>query len=285
LEYVVENQINYNLSLINLWPPHESVNVFNDFKKETIEWENSLMSAKEYLVEQSEHGTHAFDNAGIFSTIGTIDEAINIFKRAEVEYKNPHKIEVLLNEQKIANEKECLIIDRFMPENGNCFTAPIGDLVDGYNIDCVVYENDKPLGHHVASHDEIRRYGSGRYSIWPNPPNGYNLYMSTSDNTNPRTNGRYYSLRHHIVSPKDELGRTRMPVLIAADKLDINKTYGYLLLSIPGNYKFDIPENIDPSQLQYYTLHDVLDTREPRIIDTRFKNNESYLINLTKVVE
>ncbi len=53
----------------------------------------------------------------------------------------------------------------------------------------VVYENGIPLAAPNALHQTIKDIGDGGYSIW----NG-NLFFSSSDNTNPRTNGRKYEL-------------------------------------------------------------------------------------------
>jgi hypothetical protein len=51
-------------------------------------------------------------------------------------------------------------------------------------------ENDKPLGPPHQMHDVIRNRGRGTFSHW-----GNGLLFSTSDNTDPRTNGRIYSIR------------------------------------------------------------------------------------------
>ena len=50
-----------------------------------------------------------------------------------------------------------------------------------------LYEANRPLGPPHSPHKLIREEGQGRYSHW----GGY-LYFSTSDNTDPRTNGRTY---------------------------------------------------------------------------------------------
>jgi len=54
----------------------------------------------------------------------------------------------------------------------------------------VIYEDGKPLGPAHANPEKIQRLGEGRYSHW-----GRRLYFSTSDNSNPNTNGRTYELR------------------------------------------------------------------------------------------
>lgn len=54
----------------------------------------------------------------------------------------------------------------------------------------VVYENDKPLGPAHSAHHEIETIGFGRYAHWK----GFGIMFSTSDNTDPRYNGRTYWL-------------------------------------------------------------------------------------------
>jgi hypothetical protein len=52
-----------------------------------------------------------------------------------------------------------------------------------------ILENGKPLGPGNTIHQEIRQKGEGRYSFWHN-----SLYFSSSDNSDPRTNGRRYTI-------------------------------------------------------------------------------------------
>jgi hypothetical protein len=51
-----------------------------------------------------------------------------------------------------------------------------------------LYENDKILGPGHALHYRIRRDGGGKYSHWQN-----RLLFSTSDNSDPNSNGRVYT--------------------------------------------------------------------------------------------
>lgn len=53
----------------------------------------------------------------------------------------------------------------------------------------VVLEDGRPLGPAHAPHDEVRQLGGGRFSHWA----GY-LLFSTSDGSDPRSNGRTYTL-------------------------------------------------------------------------------------------
>ena len=78
-------------------------------------------------------------------------------------------------------------------EEGFCYTAALtlgreGDH-DGQS-ECTLLEDGKPLSTPRASHQEIRNIGKGKYSHWTKEV----LYFSTSDNSDPRTNGRKYTL-------------------------------------------------------------------------------------------
>lgn len=79
----------------------------------------------------------------------------------------------------VANEGHCFIatIDRDLPSDANNGTSHL-----------VLLENGKPLAAAHAAHADIRQIGEGRYSHW-----GQTLYLSTSDNSDPRSNGRLYS--------------------------------------------------------------------------------------------
>jgi 2-polyprenyl-3-methyl-5-hydroxy-6-metoxy-1,4-benzoquinol methylase len=52
-----------------------------------------------------------------------------------------------------------------------------------------VFENAQQLASPHSMHDDISKYGAGRFSHW-----GDAVYFSTSDNTNPNENGRVYRL-------------------------------------------------------------------------------------------
>jgi hypothetical protein len=52
----------------------------------------------------------------------------------------------------------------------------------------VVLEDGLPLARAHAGHDEIRQLGRGRYSHWSGT-----IYFATSDDSDPRTNGRSYT--------------------------------------------------------------------------------------------
>jgi len=56
--------------------------------------------------------------------------------------------------------------------------------------DAQLFENGKRLGPSHALHKVIRSFGKGQFSDWAG-----SIYFSTSDNSNPRGNGRAYELR------------------------------------------------------------------------------------------
>jgi hypothetical protein len=77
------------------------------------------------------------------------------------------------------------------PESGCCYLAEVpAEIVSdaGGRSRLVVFENGMPLASPHAAHDEVRKHGLGAYSHW----NGL-IYFSTSDNTDPRVNGRRYT--------------------------------------------------------------------------------------------
>lgn len=53
----------------------------------------------------------------------------------------------------------------------------------------MIYEDAHPLGPAHAQHFDIREYGRGRFSHWDGV-----LYFSTTDNSDPRSNGRRYTI-------------------------------------------------------------------------------------------
>jgi hypothetical protein len=59
---------------------------------------------------------------------------------------------------------------------------------EGTKSKLVIYENGKPLGPAHSMHDDIRTKGKGRFSHWLDT-----LYFSTSDNSDPNTNGKKYT--------------------------------------------------------------------------------------------
>ena len=78
-------------------------------------------------------------------------------------------------------------------ESGHCYLVEIPERfvrLTGESLkDAELLEDGVPLPFSGAMHDEIRKLGGGRYSVW-----GQSLYFSTSDNSDLSDNGRTYEL-------------------------------------------------------------------------------------------
>jgi hypothetical protein len=75
----------------------------------------------------------------------------------------------------------------------HCYIAPLDPWLvsdrDGRSS-LVLFEDDRPLPHPHARHDDIRAFGGGRYSHW-----GNQVFFSSLDNSDPCSNGRRYTAR------------------------------------------------------------------------------------------
>ncbi|WP_235005318.1 pectate lyase family protein [Pedobacter nyackensis] len=69
-----------------------------------------------------------------------------------------------------------------------------------------IFEDGKELGPAHTNHQEIRNLGKGRFSHWLT-----SLYISASDNTDPRTNGRKYTYSYGIDAPTVTPPTTEVP--------------------------------------------------------------------------
>lgn len=94
--------------------------------------------------------------------------------------------------------------EAFQPEQGFCYIATMdfgedGDKESGNRSQIILLEDGKPLGPARCLHADIRTRGEGRYSHWTRTA----LYMSASDNSDPRTNGRRYEVA--TTNPESDL--------------------------------------------------------------------------------
>lgn len=81
----------------------------------------------------------------------------------------------------------------FARDDRNCSTFQVPARWESDEIGrsvIVLLEDGQPLGPAHCSHDDIRTLGRGRYSHW-----GSKVYFSSSDNSDPNTNGRVYSVQ------------------------------------------------------------------------------------------
>ena len=84
-------------------------------------------------------------------------------------------------------------LEGFRKESGHCWLAQVPRALHSDKEACSplrLFEDGVELGPAHCAHDEIRARGGGRFSHW-----GGALYFSTSDNSDPRSNGRRYSVR------------------------------------------------------------------------------------------
>jgi lysophospholipase L1-like esterase len=87
---------------------------------------------------------------------------------------------------------------RFTHNSGNCFVYEAAlftpsDTMDSAASALNLFEDDKLLEPGHSQHEAIRQAGQGRFSHW-----GNEIYMSSSDNSDPRTNARVYKITYPI---------------------------------------------------------------------------------------
>ncbi len=92
-------------------------------------------------------------------------------------------------------------------DGGKCWTVSLPGLETGADdeqnparSELLLFENETLLGPAHSNHDDIRIAGGGRFSHWKG-----NLYFSTSDGSDPRTNGRKYTLVFVNTGPQNNL--------------------------------------------------------------------------------
>lgn len=77
-----------------------------------------------------------------------------------------------------------------MPPRSDTFFVLREDSGESNASELVLFENGQPLGPAHTSHDDIRTLGEGRYSHWAG-----HLFLSASDNSDARENGRVYTVQ------------------------------------------------------------------------------------------
>jgi hypothetical protein len=85
------------------------------------------------------------------------------------------------------------IVNSIAPESGFAYIASINHPEWSAHVKpstAEVLENGKPLRFSNSIHRDIRDIGRGRYSFWHD-----HLYFSASDNSDPRKNGKIYTIR------------------------------------------------------------------------------------------
>lgn len=93
----------------------------------------------------------------------------------------------------------------------------VGDTAEGATSTLLLYENDRLLTPSHALHDVIRQVGGGAYSHWSGV-----LRFSTSDGSDPRTNGRRYWVCDMPIEAEDQ-GTDRLErLMISIDQSGVS---------------------------------------------------------------
>lgn len=124
-------------------------------------------------------------------------------------------------------------------EQGNCYIATMdfgesGDKLTGNRSMLVLLEDGKPLGPARSAHADIRTQGGGRYSHWTRA----SLYFSTSDNSDPRTNGRTYSVTSR--NPNSTMGGLQRFSAVRKDHVERISTHQHTYhINVGGTLDMD----------------------------------------------
>jgi hypothetical protein len=132
----------------------------------------------------------------------------------------------------------------FQVDAGHCFICNVrGDIATAAarGMNAQVFEDGLELGPGNALHDEIRRSGKGRFSVW-----GSQLYFSSGDNSSPLDNGRSYQLlftnaryEERISASISAARRLSRSALIPLDRRQFHGDVGYSFSSpLPGGLGF-----------------------------------------------
>ncbi|MBI5849894.1 MAG: asparagine synthase (glutamine-hydrolyzing) [Planctomycetes bacterium] len=94
--------------------------------------------------------------------------------------------------------------------------VPRAKLREGWTA--VVLEDGRELPLRDAVHEDVRRLGGGRHSVWED-----HVWFSATDNSNPNTNGRSYALLlvpPGAAAPSAASGRALAPVIASSDDFE-----------------------------------------------------------------
>lgn len=131
------------------------------------------------------------------------------------------------------------IVARYVqPESGHCYIAVMdfgedGDKESGNKSGLLLFENGKPLGPPRSLHQAIRERGQGRYSHWTRQ----GLYFSTSDNSDPRSNGRRYEVAS--TNPANELADLEIPAVAKRHVEVIRSSRHQYSIPLAGNLDYE----------------------------------------------
>ena len=133
---------------------------------------------------------HSFNSASLSGSVG-----LSLWRGKRVTSRARYKAANILRRaalKRYAIDLREAGASEFMPESGKAFTTSVPFLLDHADSSGVerstvmIFEESTLLSPHHA-HDTVRTIGGGRYSLW-----NENLYFSSTDDSDPRSNRRRY---------------------------------------------------------------------------------------------
>ena len=149
------------------------------------------MGFEEMLATAQQWGVNNVYSAGIHQ-LCSLPYAIAAFEKAGMDEKAVYAVPRVTNTP--PPFEEVIKAENMTHEIGLAYQASIAqgapsDVAGGFS-NLILMESGKPLGPAHSAHADIRKDGKGRYSHW----GARSLWFSTSDNSDPRTNGREYKV-------------------------------------------------------------------------------------------
>jgi hypothetical protein len=96
------------------------------------------------------------------------------------------EVAVLRGFERLGDSRHAVVAHSWFPRGARLGEADSED--DNERSRVLIYEDDKPLGPPHSPHADIGGLGMGRFSHW----RGQGFVFSSSDNSDPATNGRSY---------------------------------------------------------------------------------------------
>jgi glycosyltransferase involved in cell wall biosynthesis/GT2 family glycosyltransferase/tetratricopeptide (TPR) repeat protein len=152
-----------------------------------------------------------------------------------------------------------LLTGEFRPDEGFAFTFVLGAELHAYTdtddsnrrSPLILLEDGRPLGPAHALHADIRRLGGGRFSFWKN-----SLWFSSSDSTDPNSNGRRYEIGY--IEPEVQVDRPANG--LEADGRSAKKLTEEMPLLLTGKFRPDV--GFAFAVILAAELHDQTDTND-----------------------
>jgi hypothetical protein len=185
----------------------------------------------------------------------------------------------------------------FSPDSGNCYVYAAtlftpSDTTGAASSELRLLENGRLLEYSHAQHEAIRQAGRGRFSHW-----GDVIYMSSSDNSDPRTNGRVYTLAYPLRPPSAFVG----PVILLSvlllplgaarveDRKDIYKRYYFPVLAMMFStvlviVPIELFLRTDYSKRVFGAFHQLPLNLEPTVNAKGYRDAEHAMLNPTASV-